>query len=136
MHYLDDITPGETDLSSPAGTKLKHRFKNRKFLPPIDAIQKGQSNHSAMMAETVDPKTLGMLEKLDLAYHEGSRNVNRSVYWAKAIGNNRKLQHNLKNSGIEGEGVKRSDGAGTTVVPVGGKVSNILKKVLVSMEKK
>lgn len=156
LHYLADLIPGETDLPG------ESRPKNQLSLPPIDPTHKGHSHSSHTGTVTfnnmasVDPNMLGILEKLELAYRRGSRNVSRSVYWAKTINKSRKLQHSLKNSGIESNtvaggsstvagGSSTVTGGSNTVaggsnavagtVATGGRVSRILKKVLVSMEK-
>lgn len=122
LQYLADLIPGETDLAG------ESRPKNQVFLPAVDTAHKGQGHGSRTMA-SMDPSMMGILEKMDLAYRRGSKNVSRSVFWAEAIDKNRKVEHNLKNSGIESDAVAGDSNTG-------GRVSRILKKVLVSMEKK
>lgn len=130
MQYLADLIPGD----AADGDESKSRSRNQKFLPPIDPTTHKGRGHSGQVGtvtfnsvDSVDPSMPGVSEYLDLNYRSGSRNVSQSIYWSKTIGKSGKLRHNLKNSGLPIEG---------SSVAAGGRVSRILKKVLVSMENK
>lgn len=127
IHYLADIVPGDTDASGDESKGVQTRSRNQKFLPPIDPIHKGDGGQAGTVTfnsvNLVDPSMPGVLEYLDLNYRSGSRNVSRSIFWSKTINRSTQLHHSLKNSGIDGN-----------TPAAGGRVSRILKKVLVSME--
>lgn len=119
MQYLTDLISGDIDPPGDESSRsVQTRSKNQSFLPPIDHAHKGHGHHAGTVkfnsTDSIDPS---LLENI---FRSGSKNVRRSVYWAKTVPQKSKL----KNSEIESS------------ASAGGRVSRILKKVLVSMENK